>query len=179
KTHQSIDELKKYKQTLITEVVTKGLNPNVEVKDSGIGWIGCIPEPWRITKLNQLFSIKKHIANKTGYDVLSVTQSGLRVRDITKNEGQMATDYSKYQIVEKDDFVMNHMDLLTGWIDIAQQQGVTSPDYRVFYNKQKKFAVNKYYLYVFQTAYINKIFYGLGQGVSNVGRWRLQTDKFL
>src|SRR5699024_8206788 len=120
-----------------------------------------------------------HIANKTGYDVLSVTQSGLRVRDITKNEGQMATDYSKYQIVEKDDFVMNHMDLLTGWIDIAQQQGVTSPDYRVFYNKQKKFAVNKYYLYVFQTAYINKIFYGLGQGVSNVGRWRLQTDKFL
>ena len=179
KTKESIEKLKKYMQSLITEVVTKGLNSDVEMKDSGIDWIGCVPESWRVTKLNQLFSIKKHIANGTGYDVLSVTQSGLRVKDITKNEGQMAADYSKYQIVDKDEFVMNHMDLLTGWIDVAQHQGVTSPDYRVFYNKQKDFAINKYYLYIFQTAYMNKIFYGLGQGVSNVGRWRLQTDKFL
>src|SRR5699024_262545 len=134
---------------------------------------------WRIIKLNQLFSIKKNIANEVGYDVLSVTQNGLRVRDVTKNEGQMSADYSKYQIVEKDNFVMNHMDLLTGWIDIAKKQGVTSPDYRVFYNKQTELVSNEYFLYVFQTAYTNKIFYGLGQGVSNVGRWRLQTDKFL
>src|SRR5699024_2910902 len=173
KTKESIEKLKKYMQSLITEVVTKGLNSDVEMKDSGIDWIGCVPESWRVTKLNQLFSIKKHIANGTGYDVLSVTQSGLRVKDITKNERQMAADYSNYQIVDKDEFVMNHMDLLTGWIDVAQHQGVTSPDYRVFYNKQKDFAINKYYLYIFQTAYMNKIFYGLGQGVSNVGRWRL------
>src|SRR5699024_6948621 len=116
----------KYKQSLITEAVTKGLDPNVEMKDSGIEWVGKTPVNWMVIKLNQLFSIKKNIANKTGYDVLSVTQRGLRVRDITKNEGQMAADYSKYQIVEKDDFVMNHMDLLTGWVDIAKQQGVTS-----------------------------------------------------
>lgn len=178
-TQQSIEELKKYKQSLITEAVTKGLDPNVEMKDSGIEWIGKTPINWMVIKLNQLFSIKKNIANKTGYDVLSVTQRGLRVRDITKNEGQMAADYSKYQIVEKDDFVMNHMDLLTGWVDIAKQQGVTSPDYRVFFNKQKERVVNEFFLYIFQTAYTNKIFYGLGQGVSNVGRWRLQTDKFL
>lgn len=178
-TQQSIIELKKYKQSLITEAVTKGLDPNVEMKDSGIEWIGKTPVNWMVIKLNQLFSIKKNIANKTGYDVLSVTQRGLRVRDITKNEGQMSADYSKYQIVEKDDFVMNHMDLLTGWVDIAKQQGVTSPDYRVFFNKQKERVVNEFFLYIFQTAYTNKIFYGLGQGVSNVGRWRLQTDKFL
>lgn len=179
KTQLSIEELKKYKQSLITEAVTTGLDPNVEMKDSGIEWIGKTPINWMVIKLNQLFSIKKNIANKTGYDVLSVTQRGLRVRDITKNEGQMAADYSKYQIVEKDDFVMNHMDLLTGWVDIAKQQGVTSPDYRVFFNKQKERVVNEFFLYIFQTAYTNKIFYGLGQGVSNVGRWRLQTDKFL
>ena len=179
KTNYSIKELKKYKQSLITEAVTKGLDPNVEMKDSGIEWIGDSPKSWMIIKLNQLFSIKKNIANETGYDVLSVTQRGLRVRDITRNEGQMAADYSKYQIVEKDDFVMNHMDLLTGWVDITKQQGVTSPDYRVFFNKQKEMVLNDYYLYIFQTAYTNKIFYGLGQGVSNVGRWRLQTDKFL
>jgi type I restriction enzyme, S subunit len=178
-TKQSIQELKKYKQSIITEAVTKGLDSNVEMKDSGIEWIGEVPEAWNVIKTNQLFSIKKEIANKTGYDVLSVTQKGLKVKDITQNEGQMAADYSKYQIVQPDDFVMNHMDLLTGWVDLAAQQGVTSPDYRVFYNKQKKLVLNRFYLYVFQICYLNKIFYGLGQGVSNFGRWRLQTDKFL
>ncbi len=178
-TKQSIEELKKYKQSIITETVTKGLNSNVKMKDSEIEWIGKVPEAWDVIKINRLFSIKKEIANKTGYDVLSVTQRGLKVKDITQNEGQMAADYSKYQIVQPDDFVMNHMDLLTGWVDLSVQEGVTSPDYRVFYNKQKELVLNKFYLYVFQICYLNKNFYGLGQGVSNFGRWRLQTDKFL
>nr|WP_144925678.1 restriction endonuclease subunit S [Paenibacillus bovis] len=178
-TKQSLEELKKYKQSIITQAVTKGLDQNVELKDSGIEWIGKVPETWDVIKINRLFSIKKEIANKTGYDVLSVTQRGLKVKDITQNEGQMAADYSKYQIVQPDDFVMNHMDLITGWVDLAVQEGVTSPDYRVFYNKQKEIVFNRFYLYVFQICYLNKIFYGLGQGVSNFGRWRLQTDKFL
>lgn len=178
-TISSVEELKKYKQSLITEAVTKGLNPNVEMKDSGIEWIGQVPRKWQVIKINQLFSIKKVIANQLGLDVFSVTQNGLKIRDVTKNEGQMSADYSKYQIVEKEDFVMNHMDLLTGWVDIAEQKGVTSPDYRVFYNKQRDKVFNKYFLYVLQLGYMNKIFFGLGQGVSNAGRWRLQTDKFL
>lgn len=51
KTKNSIEELKKYKQSLITEVVTKGLDKNVEMKDSGIEWIGEIPKDWEMTKL--------------------------------------------------------------------------------------------------------------------------------
>ncbi|HDR7988993.1 restriction endonuclease subunit S [Bacillus cereus] len=178
-TQQSIEELKKYKQSLITEAVTKGLNRNVGIKDSEIEWIGEMPKEWNLVKVNRLFAIKKNIANQNGYDVLSVTQSGLKVKDITRNEGQMAADYSKYQIVKPKDFVMNHMDLLTGWIDIAAQEGVTSPDYRVFYTKDIELVSIEFYLYVFQICYTNRIFYGLGQGVSNLGRWRLQTDKFL
>src|SRR5699024_6669245 len=49
-TQQSIKELKKYKQSLITESVTKGLDPNVEMKDSGVGWIGNIPKHWKFIK---------------------------------------------------------------------------------------------------------------------------------
>ena len=49
-TKQSIIEFKKYKQALITETVTKGLNPDVKMKASGIKWIGEIPEDWEITK---------------------------------------------------------------------------------------------------------------------------------
>ncbi|SBO17653.1 restriction endonuclease subunit S [Carnobacterium divergens] len=179
KTQQSIIELKKYKQSLITETVIRGLNKNIELKDSGIEWIGAVPKFWKIAKINRLFKIKKNIAHELGYNVLSVTQGGLKIKDISQNEGQMSTDYSKYQLVLKEQFVMNHMDLLTGWVDISKFDGVTSPDYRVFESKDVNLVYDRYFLYIFQICYLNKIFYGLGQGVSNLGRWRLQSDKFL
>lgn len=51
KTKQSIEDYKKYKQALITETVTKGLNPDVKMKNSGIEWIGEVPEHWEIRKI--------------------------------------------------------------------------------------------------------------------------------
>ena len=86
-------------------------------------------------------------------------------------------DYSKYQLVNEGDFIMNHMDLLTGYIDISQWQGVTSPDYRVF-NSINSNILDRFYLYLFQFCYSNKIFFGLGQGVSQLGRWRMPADSF-
>ena len=74
---------------------------------------------------------------------------------------------------------MNHMDLLTGWVDISKYTGVTSPDYRVFTLDDLESNNRSFYLYLMQMCYFNRIFYGLGQGVSGMGRWRLQTDKFL
>lgn len=58
KTKESIEEYKKYKQALITETVTKGLNPDVKMKDSGIEWIGEIPEHWEIRRLKELVNLK-------------------------------------------------------------------------------------------------------------------------
>lgn len=58
KTKQSIEEFKRYKQALITETVTKGLNPNVNMKDSGIEWIGEIPEHWEMTKMKRLGTVR-------------------------------------------------------------------------------------------------------------------------
>lgn len=172
-----IEELKAYKQSVITEAVTKGLNPNVPMRDSGIDWIGAIPEHWELHQFRRIFEIKKIIAGTLGYDVLSVTQNGIKVKDLTKNEGQIAQDYSKYQLVDVDDYVMNHMDLLTGYVDCSKQNGVTSPDYRVFRAIYKSKISLDYYLRIFQTCYKEKIFYHLGQGVSGMGRWRLPADQ--
>lgn len=179
KTKQSIEEYKKYKQSLITEVVTKGLDPNVKMKDSGIEWIGEIPEHWDVIKLKYLFEVRKRISGELGYDVLSVTQQGLKIKDIESNEGQLSANYSKYQFVYQGDYVMNHMDLLTGWVDLSKFNGVTSPDYRVFSMRDDISYSKEYYNSIFQMCYTNRIFYGMGQGVSNLGRWRLQTDKFI
>lgn len=57
KTKESIEEYRKLKQSIITETVTKGLNPDVKMKDSGIEWIGEIPEHWECTKLKRLLEI--------------------------------------------------------------------------------------------------------------------------
>ena len=90
----------------------------------------------------------------------------------------MSSDYSKYQIVEIGDFAMNHMDLLTGYIDISNFNGVTSPDYRVF-QKISHNVYNKYFLYMFQLFYKLRIFYKYGKGAANEGRWRLPAIEFL
>lgn len=178
KTQASIAKLKLYKQSIVTEALTKGHNRDVHLKSSGIEWAKQIPENWSTVKMKRLFSITKIIANSNEFDVLSVTQQGLKIKDLDANKGQYSNDYSKYQIVKPGYFVMNHMDLLTGWVDYSKYEGVTSPDYRVFKIVEANFVFPAYYLYLFQMLYTNKIFYGSGQGVSSLGRWRLQTDKF-
>jgi len=173
-----IDTLEQYKRSVISEAVTKGLNPNAEMKDSDVEWIGMMPSNWRLKKLKYLFKIEKRIARKEGLKVLSITQRGIIEKDITTNEGQQAESYINYQIVNLGDFAMNHMDLLTGWIDISKIAGVTSPDYRVFILINSE-CVPEYYLYLFQSCYLNKTFFSLGQGVSGLGRWRLPASMFL
>ena len=179
KTRESIEEYKKLKQSVITEAVTKGIRSDRPMKPSGNIWFEVIPETWGLKKVKYLFKIKKDIAGKEGFTVLSITQRGVKPKDLTKKEGQLAENYSKYQIVCPGDFAMNHMDLLTGWIDISKFHGVTSPDYRVFTLIDSEKQNPHYFLYMMQMCYSNRIFYGLGQGVSGMGRWRLQPDKFL
>lgn len=179
KTRASIDEYKKLKQAVITQAVTKGIRGDRPMKDSGSIWFGNIPVNWDMKKIKYLFYIKKDIAGQEGYTVLSITQKGIVPKDLSKNEGQLAENYSHYQLVNPGDYAMNHMDLLTGWVDISKYTGVTSPDYRVFVLDDLESNNRSFYLYLMQMCYSNRIFYGLGQGVSGMGRWRLQADKFL
>ena len=162
---------------LISHAVTKGLDASVKMKASGVDWLGEVPEHWSIKKIKHLFQIRKRIAGKTGYPVLSITQQGIKVKDTITGTGQLSMDYSKYQFVEVGDFAMNHMDLLTGYVDLSKFHGVTSPDYRVFALTDLA-SVDRYYLYLMQIGYKNKIFFGYGQGVANIGRWRFQTEVF-
>lgn len=149
-----------------------------EMKDSGIEWIGKIPKEWNLVPAKYLIEIKKRIAGKEGYTVLSITQSGIKPKDITSGEGQLAESYANYQFIHPGEFGMNHMDLLTGWIDISNYFGVVSPDYRVFEIHQSQID-KRYLLYLYQMCYKNKIFYGLGQGAALMGRWRLPATNMM
>jgi type I restriction enzyme, S subunit len=172
-----INLLEEEKKAIITKALTKGLDKNVKLKDSGADWLGEIPEHWGVRRLKYLFKIRKRIAGELGYDVLSITQRGIKIKDITSNEGQLSMDYRKYQIVEIGDFAMNHMDLLTGYVDISKFDGVTSPDYRVFSVTDKN-SYDRYYLYLLQLCYFSRVFFAFGQGSSELGRWRFPADQF-
>lgn len=148
-----------------------------DMKDSGVAWIGAVPSDYGAASIGSLFTIKKDIIGREPETVLSITQAGIRPKDLSSNEGQNASSYAHYQVVNLGDFAMNHMDLLTGWIDISKYDGVTSPDYRVFTLNDKEMSAD-YFLRVFQYYYTNKVFFGFGQGVATLGRWRLPAINF-
>lgn len=86
-TQKSIEDLKKYKQSLITEVVTKGLDKNVEMKDSGIEWIGEIPKDWEVIKTKYRYKTSKG---------LTITKDNLQDEGIpVLNYGEI---HSKYPV---------------------------------------------------------------------------------
>lgn len=185
-----ITKLTEAKKSLISEVVTGKVKVQVignkyqvisraddEMKDSGVEWLGKIPKEWEVKRLKYIFEIKKRISGEEGYDVLSITQKGIKIKDIKTGEGQLSMDYSKYQFVYPGDFAMNHMDLLTGFVDLSKFFGVTSPDYRVFSLKDNR-NIAEYFLLLLQVGYNNKIFFGFGQGSSQFGRWRFPTQAF-
>lgn len=174
---KQIELLKERKQILIHKAVTRGLDDSVALKDSGVEWLEKIPLHWQMKRLKYVVEIVKRIAGKEGFDVLSITQKGIKVKDIESGEGQLAMNYSKYQFAYKGDFAMNHMDLLTGYVDISKYDGVISPDYRVFQNVYKDLD-DKYLLNIFQLGYKARLFYRYGRGVSFLGRWRFPSDSF-
>lgn len=163
---------------LINELVTHGTERAQEYVSTSMDWAPEIPSHWTTSRIRNHFEILKRIAGEEGFDVFSVTQQGLKVRDINLYEGQLAANYSGYQFVYPGEFAMNHMDLLTGGVGIADHLGVTSPDYRVFRLFDEAHCYAPYYLRVFQLCYRRHAFYRFGRGAATVGRWRLPATAF-
>ena len=129
-----------------------------KLSSSKLIWSESLPSHWKTKRLRNIFEVRKRIAGKLGFDVLAVTKKGLKVKDVTSGAGQLAADYSTYQIVEKGDFAMNHMDLISGFVGLSSQLGVTSPDYRAFSIRDQG-DCKDYYLKVLEMCYLEKIFF--------------------
>ncbi len=179
KTQDIISYYKQLRNSYIEELVTHGSRHCEKWKDAHERAFGRIPSHWDMVKIKRVFTIKKEPAGRTGLSVLSITQKGIVPKDISRNEGQTAADYSNYQLVHVNDYAMNHMDLRTGWVDLSQYEGVTSPDYRVFCIAESEKYHRGFYKYVMQYCYIKEAFYSAAQGINENGRYRLKTDTFL
>ena len=175
---KQIANLNEMHLSVMNDLATHGIVKERNYVKTSMDWACEIPAEWSISRIRNHFEILKRIAGAEGYDLFSVTQQGLKVRDINVYEGQLAANYSGYQFVYPGEFAMNHMDLLTGGVGIADHLGVTSPDYRVFRIFDEAHCYAPYYLKVFQICYRRHAFYRFGRGAANVGRWRLPADAF-
>lgn len=146
-----------------------------KMKDSGIEWIGEIPEDWEIVKVKDAFIRKNDKANTKNPTILTLARNGIKIRDISNNEGQLAADYSNYNPVDIDDLLLNPMDLISGDnCNISKVKGVISPAY-INLRYRKGTNPELYNLY-FKNLYWGNVLFAHGKGVSYENRWTLSYE---
>lgn len=145
------------------------------MKNSKTRWLGQIPADWDMVRVKDCFDRKNKKANQKDPIVLSLARSGVKIRDISSNEGQLAADYTNYNPVAKDDILINPMDLVSGDnCNISRVEGVISPAY---VNLRHKKGINpRFYNYYFKLQYWLGAFFAHGFGVSFDNRWTLSYE---
>ena len=120
------------KQAIVNRAVTRGLDPDVRLKPSGIDWLGEVPEHWEVVRNGRLFVQR----NETGYPELPILEVSLRtgvgLRDV-ENSGrkQMMAVRGDYKRAVKGDIAYNMMRMWQGAIGVAPVDGLVSPAYVV------------------------------------------------
>lgn len=166
-----IDTLEKYKKAVITEAVTKGLDKNVKMKDSGIEWIGEIPENWQTKRIKYLLNERNSRSILGNEEPLSMSQKyGLIPTNEMENIPNMASTNVGAKLTYIDDLVLNKLKAHLGVFSVSKYMGLVSPDYSVYYTKGN--CNIKYLEYLFKTdLYINefkKRITGVGTGLSRL-----------
>lgn len=144
---QQIELLKERKQIIIQQAVTQGLDPNVLMKDSGVEWIGQIPEHWKIKRLKYVLKERSE-RSKTGEEPLFMVSQvhGLVVRADFHEKAAVAASNIDNKIVHKNDLVFNKLKAHLGvfFKSNIDYQGLVSPDYAVY--KCEDYIVDSKYL---------------------------------
>ena len=163
-----IETLEEYKRSVITEAVTKGLDADVEMKDSGIAWVGDVPKHWILHPLYCYFGERKN-KNALGLEtnLLSLSYGKIIRKDINSNGGLLPESFNTYNIVEKDDIIIRPTDLQndkrslrTG---ICREHGIITSAYIAM--KAIKPVSPEYFHYLLHAYDVMKVFYNMGNGV--------------
>lgn len=165
---KEIEILEQYKRSVITEAVTKGLNPDVEMKDSGIEWVGNIPVHWDVRPLYYYFAERKK-KNYLGQEqnLLSLSYGKVIRKDINTSEGLLPDSFNGYNIIEPGDIVLRLTDLqndkrsLRTWL--VKEHGIITSAYVTL--KAAKEVVPEYFHYLLYAYDVMKVLYNMGNGV--------------
>lgn len=163
-----IDMLEQYKRSVITEAVTKGLNPDVEMRDSGIDFVGDIPAHWAVHPLYYYFGERKN-KNIFGQEtnLLSLSYGRIIRKDINSNGGLLPESFNTYNIIEAGDIIIRPTDLQndkrslrTG---LSKEHGIITSAYIAL--KPIRPVNVAYFHYLLHAFDVMKVFYNMGNGV--------------
>ena len=163
-----IDTLEQYKRSVITETVTKGLDPDAEMKDSGIEWVGEIPAHWLVHPVYYYYGERKN-KNYLGKEdnLLSLSYGRVVRKDINTSDGLLPESFNTYNIVETGDIIIRPTDLQndkrslrTG---LVKEHGIITSAYIDLCPIKQ---VDSRCFYFLLHAYdVMKVFYNMGNGV--------------
>ena len=166
--------LKSLKQAEIAKAVTQGLDPNVPMKDSGIPWIGMVPEHWETRMLSQMSRIH-YISNKNVHNqnLLSLSYGKIVNKDINTTEGLLPASFDGYQIVETGNIVLRLTDLQNDHkslrVGLAMEEGIITSAYLALQVYQD--IIPKYLYFLLHSIDIKKVFYSMGNGLRQSLNW--------
>lgn len=168
KTKVSIEEYKKYKNAVIAETITKGLDKTVSMKESGIEWVGKIPSHWEIHTLSQVFmQLKNKNSDLSETNLLSLSYGKIKRKDINSSDGLLPESFDGYNIIDKNDIVLRLTDLQNDHKSLrvghVKERGIITSAYVTL--RCKEDIATDYYYYFLHTFDIFKGFYGMGAGV--------------
>ena len=157
-----IDTLEQYKRSVITETVTKGLNPDAEMKDSGVQWIGNMPAHWDVIRGKYILRyMQKPVREDDG--VITCFRDGeVTLRSNRREDGFTMSDKEiGYQGIDVGDLVVHGMDGFAGSIGISDSRGKASPVLNVLDTDQCK----RYIMYYLRSMAYSDVFLALATGI--------------
>lgn len=173
---KEIQELRSFKNAVVSQLVTRGMDSHAEMKYSGVNWLGDIPKRWKVVKLRQiLHSVSEK--NHPELPLLSVVrEKGVIIRDVDdteSNHNYIPDDLSNYKVVRKNQFAMNKMKAWQGSYGVSPYTGIVSPAYFIF---DIDFKNLEYFHYAIRSKVYVNFFAQASDGI-RVGQWDLQMDK--
>lgn len=160
--------LESLKQSEIANIVTKGLNPNVPMKDSGIPWIGMIPEHWEVKRLAISFDEnREYNSTLERTNAFQFNYGSLVLKNRDYKESEDAPVYAKYTLINPNDIVINGLnlnyDFVSQRVALVKEGGIITSAYICI--RPRKQVYSNYYCYLFKAMDSMKLFHGMGTGI--------------
>ncbi|MBP8773095.1 MAG: restriction endonuclease subunit S [Acinetobacter johnsonii] len=162
-----IELLKEKRQALITHAVTKGLDPNVKMKDSGVEWIGEVPEHWEVKPFFALVTeLNRKNVGLVETNILSLSYGNIIQKPETRNMGLTPESYETYQIVESGEIVFRFTDLQNDKRSLRSAQVTQRGIITSAYMAVKPQSIDStYFAWLMRSYDLCKVFYAMGGGL--------------
>ena len=167
--------LEEEKQAVVNRAVTRGLDPNIRLKPSGVEWLGDVPEHWETMRARFLFKEVDTRSTSGRETHLSMSQALGLVPSHLVEQSLISDSYVGGKLCREGDLVLNRLKAHLGVFALAKQAGVISPDYSVF--RKRGSATIEYFLRVLRLPALRTELRVRAKGIVE-GFWRLYTEDF-